>query len=139
MTDADGRHGGGPTYGEFPCREPGCERVFKLEGYRKRHESQEHRRGRVTPDRNGRLVCPECMNPFAARYLSAHMRRAHAIYGGLSGVRRPDRAADRAALVPVDGAPAKHNGAGGSEFRRVDGWILLEDRDGGIWLAEKIR
>lgn len=68
------------VYGEFPCSQ--CERIFKLEGYLKRH---------------------------------------------LKSVHKPPSKA--LVKLPVNGF----------EFKRVEGFIILEDNKGGVWLAEKIR
>jgi hypothetical protein len=71
------------TYGDFPCDE--CPRVFKLQGYLKRHKRNVHRKS------------------------TQHL-------------------------------PAKINGnITGPEFSRLEGFILLKDNKGQVWLAERIK
>jgi hypothetical protein len=122
------RHGGGPVYGEYPC--PQCPRTFKLEGYLRRHIAKSHRGGKV--------VCPECLAPFARGYLATHLRKAHNVLGGLSGVTRPDRRTSNLPAV-IEPAAVKSNGNGTvPRFRTDPNLIVLVDDSGEIWVCERL-
>jgi hypothetical protein len=128
---------GGPTYGEFPC--PECPRSFKLEGYRRRHIAKAHRGKRaIAATSSGKVVCPECLAPFARRYLAAHLRRAHNVFGGLTGRPRPDRLVSNLPAV-IEPAAVKSNGNGAvPRFRQDPNLIVLVDDSGEIWVCERL-
>jgi hypothetical protein len=83
--------------------------------------------------------CPECGGLYASAYLSTHMRKAHGIYGGASGRIRKKG-------MPVR-TPVNHSQAvevftppkpSVPKFKVLP-FLVLEDQDGGQWLAEKFR
>jgi hypothetical protein len=73
-----------------------------------------------------RQACPECGKKL--KHVGMHMKNVHGIAGGLSG--RVHKSRNGAKPEPT----FKTRG-----FTRVEEFIVLEDDDGGMWLAEKIR
>jgi hypothetical protein len=82
-----------------------------------------------------KVKCDRCGRPFAARYIHTHMRREHNIYGGASGRRRstaPPKPKSEIVVVPKAPAPNERR------FTQLE-MVVLEDEQGSIWIAEKIR
>jgi hypothetical protein len=134
-------HRGGPVYGEFPCEE--CPQSFKLAGYLERHIRRVHRGeavnigGRVKAT-GGKVVCPECLKPFVRRYLAAHLRKQHGVYGGLTGHARPDRRADNLPAL-VEAVRSNGNGNGkGPNLHDDPSLVAKVDDDGNVWLCGKV-
>ena len=84
-------------------------------------------------------ACPKCGIIYAPVYLwGEHMRKAHGIYGGRTGrVRKkgmPKRV-NHSQAVEVFQPPPK---PAAPKFKVLP-FLVLEDQDGGQWLAEKFR
>ena len=98
----------------------------------------------ANPRTGEKSECPYCKRPFATAYLQTHVRRQHKIYGGLTG--RPRRKVSEDFSVPTlhpenGNAPAivvPTPPAQKPSFKVVD-FLVLEDQDGGLWLAERLR
>ena len=75
-----------------------------------------------------KVNCDVCNKPFVVGYIATHKRRQHGVYGGRSG-----RVHHR---TRTNGTQPKPTFAG---FKAVEGMIILQDNEGGMWLAEKIR
>lgn len=111
------------------------------------------------PDTSGQ--CPRCGKTYGIPYLYHHLRRQHGVFGGATGIKRrlpppPKKKVSEvrkvATLPPLPPTPASRalavlttNGAGvpdvpGAGLRfTVMPFVVLEDQDGGTWLAERIR
>ena len=97
----------------------------------------------MATSRKPKKQCPNCGRSYGVPYFFQHMRQAHGVYGGRTGTTRQPKTgrkypATEAELTAAKGLnkPASHNIAG---FRNLDQFRVLEDSDGGIWLAERIR
>ena len=85
-----------------------------------------------------KVECDVCHQKFVKAYISTHRRRAHSIYK----TKRPNRDA----LVRVVPKRGQYGGATlptpeliEPGFKVLNDFIILEDQDGGIWLAERIK
>lgn len=78
-------------------------------------------------------ACPECDKKYAPVYLSEHKRKAHGIYGGKTGRIRKKGMPKQTQAVEVFKAikPAA------LKFKVLP-FIVLEDQDGVMWLAERM-
>jgi hypothetical protein len=76
-------------------------------------------------DRNRKVECDVCHRQLAFQYINTHKRRIHGIF-----VRRGYMGATLPAVVekPVEKRTFK-----------IMPFIVLEDQDGAIWIAEKMR
>ena len=109
----------------FECTQEGCDRVFPSAPGLQMHVMRAHlqKGGRAQLD-TPRSQCPECDKWVADTYLPTHMRKYH----------RPE-----GELVPV---PMNHTKQKGSQLNptfKVMPFVVLEDGNGGLWIAEKIR
>lgn len=68
-----------------------------------------------------KVPCPECGKELVKNYVGTHMRNSHGISGGISGRARRN------------GKPTFQG------FKQMDGFVLLEDDQGQLWIAERIR
>lgn len=93
-----------------------------------------------------RVSCPQCGKSLATTAaVGAHLRAQHGIYGGLSGRTRGDNAgrptlAMREAEKPTAelvAAPGRGARNGSTRFK-VTAFLVLQDQDGNMWLAEPI-
>jgi hypothetical protein len=86
----------------------------------------------VTPvRREAKVRCPDCPKSFSPTYLPQHRRDIHKKFI------RPARTKRAAELVPVP-APVV-NGSALPTFVRMSPALMLEDQDGHIWIAERLR
>jgi hypothetical protein len=93
--------------------------------------------------------CPHCHKEFAVNYMSSHWRRTHNIYGGKSG--RPKNAlrtkvathsiapTDAAFIERVHDLPEVSRPRNQKQSFKVMPFVVLEDQDGGLWVAEKMK
>jgi hypothetical protein len=99
---------------------------------------------------NEKQPCSECGRSYQVPYLYHHLRRAHGIFGGRSGTLRRDKRSKRqkaAPVVPEVVEPSKalvstngHVAAPGAGLKfKVMPFVVLEDQNGGTWLAERLR
>ena len=79
----------------------------------------------TTTKKNGKVICPECKRLYASGYLVAHRRTAHGVYGGRSG-----RIRKRNGVTPV----AQIGG-----MKVMEDFKVLQDDNGNIWIAERVR
>lgn len=108
-----------------------------------------------------RMKCQECGKEFNRKGLGQHMRQVHNIYGGVSGKIRPEisemhhvnrlrKEQEEAVAKPPNGRgsggprPVREiinprNAALGAQFSVAEGFLILEDNQGGVWLAERIK
>jgi hypothetical protein len=71
-----------------------------------------------------KIQCRGCDKSFTEPYVYQHERKEHGIYGGASGKGRNGNA-------PTFSTQPK--------LKVVEGMILLQDDEGGMWVAERIR
>lgn len=91
---------------------------------------------------SGPIRCEICGRMFSARHYGTHKRKQHGIYGGVTGrVRRqPDTQTPTTAVAPATVTTERINGMiTDHHFRALSQFVVLEDNDGGLWLAERIR
>jgi hypothetical protein len=82
------------------------------------------------------MDCPRCAKPMTRGSVGAHLMGVHGIRGGVSGKPRGKvKKKASTALVPVP-RPAVN---GQPRFKLARDFVVLEDDNGGTWLAEKIR
>jgi hypothetical protein len=82
--------------------------------------------------------CPHCGKSYASVYLwGDHMRKAHGIWGGKTGRLRkkgmPPRPTNNSQAVEVFNPPKPT----APKFKVLP-FIVLEDQDGHMWLAERM-
>ena len=83
--------------------------------------------------------CPHCGRKVVPNYMTTHLRRMHNIYRG-RGRRRQDVDAielirnlpEMSAPVPPPQSPPEQ------EFIEVTGMIIIQRKDGTLWIAEKL-
>lgn len=90
-----------------------------------------------------KVECVECHKPFSELYIHQHMRKDHLIF---QKAQRAHKSAQT--RKPIDNLPMPISHTNGHTnghtnelptFVRMSQALMLEDRDGHIWLAEKIR
>lgn len=82
------------------------------------------------------VQCPDCAGKYVEEYMYSHYYKAH----GKKWHRQEKKEVLPDTTTPVAPStedPTYRNRL--SEFRRIEGFVLLTDTDGGIWIAEKIR
>ena len=65
-----------------------------------------------------KVQCETCGKSYVPAYINTHKRNQHGIY---------------------QRGPKALTSLNGSSYTHVEGFILLEDSDGNLWLAEKIK
>jgi hypothetical protein len=70
-----------------------------------------------------KVTCDVCGKPFVIGYIGTHKRKQHGIAGGRSG-----KARRRNGTQPAF-----------SGLKHVEDMILLQDDEGNMWIAERIR
>lgn len=83
-----------------------------------------------------RVKCPHCDREYKPGYIGAHIRRKHNTFGGQSGrvrSRKKRPATNDHQAVEVLQVPKIPN----PKFKVLP-FIVLEDQDGNMWLAERM-
>jgi hypothetical protein len=76
-----------------------------------------------------KVACPECGERYVKGYIGSHLKKQHGVIGGLSGKPRASK----------NGKKPTFKTSSGRTFEEMEGFLLLTDDEGGMWLAEKIR
>lgn len=81
----------------------------------------------INQERNVRVICDECEGEYDSRGIGAHQ-----MFTGHEG-RTPVTKRNGKEIVKAQPVSTS------DLFRRVDNFILLQDGDGNVWLAERIK
>jgi uncharacterized C2H2 Zn-finger protein len=141
QTDDPPREGSPSTETHEPC--PECGTVYKLpylyHHLRKTHGIYGGETGtkRRQSFQKKLLSCDQCARGFETKQgLAMHMVRVHTESSyPKAAVKSPKRMQVMGASVPS----VLTNGQTSHQFTVMEGFLLLQDEDGGIWIAEQIR
>lgn len=82
-----------------------------------------------------RVICDICKKPVSSKYMTTHRRKMHNVYVGTGRKYHPSTI--QATVIDIQ--PVKPVKEVGVTFQVADNFLLLEDSNGGIWLAERIK